>query len=151
MYVFTHHNQFFLFGLTNYKQALLVCFIVYYSLSFFSWKWIFDTTLTCSMVFYPSLMEVIRRAPHEFKIACLEVTSRTWKLCQNDIRRHLLTNFIIYIFYKLCFCRTSKDFSLPIIIHSMRDLAIETRMKLVTWRLESRKEKYLLLTPRCAS
>ena len=35
-------------------------------------------SLTCCFVcLAPLLMEVIRRAPHEFKIACLEVTATT--------------------------------------------------------------------------
>jgi len=48
----------------------------------------------------------------------------------------------------IMFCRISKDFSLLIIIHFMRGLAIETRMNLVTGRLESQRARYLSSIPR---
>lgn len=51
----------------------------------------------------------------------------------------------------IMFCRISKDFSLLIITHSMLGLAIETLMNLVTERWESRRARYLLSIPRCAS
>lgn len=62
-----------------------------------------------------------------------------------EFRWHLLTIIVL-----IMFCRISEDFSLLIIIHSMRDSATETRMNLVTGRLESQREKYSLLTLRYA-
>lgn len=109
--------------------------------------------LTC--YFACLMMEVIRRAPHEFKIACLEVTTWTqshvtmiynmkcyWKASYQQCNTYDL---------KLLLCRISKNFSLLTIIHSTRDLEIEIQMNLVTERLGSRRAKYLLLTLRCAS
>jgi hypothetical protein len=49
---------------------------------------------------------------------------------ESSIKRHFLTNtFHVWV---IMFCRISKDFSLLIITHSMRGLAIETQMNLVT-------------------
>lgn len=95
-------------------------------------------------------MVVIKRAPHEFKIACLEVTSGTQNYVTVQPRNALTSVFLPTFNFNFLFCRISKGFSLLIIIHSMRDLAIETQMNLVTGRLESQRAKYSSLTRRCA-
>lgn len=117
----------------------------------------FLMSLTCCFVcLAPLLMEVIRRAPHEFKIACLEVTARTQNHATVMYNRECYWKASSYRHYntyglKLLLCRISKDFSHLTIIHSTLDLAIEIQMNLVTERLESRRAKYLLSTLRCSS
>jgi hypothetical protein len=132
-----HYNRFFLY--LNNRNIITMHYIFGF----------FKVSDLLFFVFGPRLDESDKKSTSWVQ-DCLSrgnFRNKTMSLYSSEV--HLQVVFLP-IFFLLFICRISKDFSLLIIIHSMRVLAIETQMNLVTGKLESQREKYSLLTQRCA-